>query len=122
MIKRSDWIALTKDRLAVMLLLAMVVCGIVIIITTILRIHPSDIQILVRFTGYGQSNIDRDQWYTLLSYGVFGVLVVVINGFLAVKIHTLNRTLGLGLMAMSIFILVITIVVANAIFNLAPTI
>jgi hypothetical protein len=122
MIKKSDWLALTKDRVAVLLLLVMVIGAIALIITTALRIHHSDIQIPVRFTGYGQSNIDRDQWYTQLSYAVFGVLVVGVNGFLAAKIHTTNRMLGLGVMGFSIFILVLALIIANSIFNLAPTV
>lgn len=122
MIKRADWLAITKDRLAVLLLAAMVLGAIALIITTVVRIQPSDIQVPVRFTGYGESNIDRDQWYTQISYGIFGVLIVAINGFLAVKIHSFNRMLGLGLMGMSIFILCVALIIANAIFNLAPTV
>jgi hypothetical protein len=122
MIKRADWLAITKDRVAVLLLAFMVLGAIALIVTTVLRIHPSDIQVPVRFTGYGQSNIDRDQWYTQISYGMFGVLLVAINGFLAIKIHAFNRMLGLGLMGLSLFILAVAMIIANAIFNLAPTV
>lgn len=122
MIKRADWLAITKDRPAVMLLGLMAIGVIVIIVTTILRVHPSDIQVPVRFTGYGQSNIDRALWYTQLSYGLFGVLLLAVNGFLAIKIHTVSRLLGLGLMAMSVFLLVLALIISNAIFNLAPTV
>lgn len=122
MIKRSDWLAITKDRLAIVLLLLMILGAIVIIFTTIMRIHPSDVQVPVRFTGYGQSNIDRDQWYNQLSYGIFGVFIVAINGFLAIKLYSINRMLGLGLISMTIFILILALIIANAIFNLAPTV
>lgn len=122
MIRRADWLAITKDRLAVMLLFLMAVGAIALIITTFLRLHPSDIQVPVRFTGYGQSNIDRSQWYIQLSYSVFGLLVVILNGFLAVKLHSVSRILGLGFMGISLFILVVALIIANAIFNLAPTV
>jgi hypothetical protein len=122
MIKKADWLAITKDRVAIVLLFIVVVEVIAIIVTTIIRIHPSDIQIPVRFTGYGQSNIDRDQWYTQLSYVFFGVIVAAFNGFLAIKLYSLSRRVGLGLMAMSIFVLVVALIIANAIFNLAPTV
>lgn len=100
----------------------MVIDAVALIVTTVLRIHHSDIQIPVRFTGYGQSNIDRDQWYTQISYAIFGVVVVGANGFLAIKLHSLSRMLGLGLMALSIFVLTLALIIANAIFNLAPTV
>lgn len=121
MIKRADWLAITKDRAAIVLLILMILGAIVIIATTFLRIHPSDIQIPVRFTGYGQSNIERDQWYTQISYAVFGLLIVVINGYLSVKLYSVKRMLGLGFMGASIFILVLTLIISNAVFNLAPT-
>lgn len=122
MIKRADWLAITKDRAAVLLLVLIVLGVIAIILTTVLRIQPSDIQVPVRFTGYGQSNIDRDLWYTQIGYTGFGVLLAVINGFLAIKIHATNRMLGLGLMGMTIFLLVLALIISNAVFNLAPSV
>ena len=105
-----------------MLLILVVLGAIALILTTVLRIHPSDIQVPVRFTGYGQSNIDRDLWYTQLSYAGFGVLLATINGFLAVKLHSSNRMMGLGLLGMTIFLLVLALIIANAVFNLAPSV
>jgi len=122
MIKRSDWLAITKDRLAITLLAVTALFVIAIIITTAARTHPSDVQVPVRFTGYGQSNIDRDQWYTQISYALFAVVTFAVNGFLAIKMYTIRRMLGLGIIAMTIFILLLTVIVANAIFNLAPTV
>lgn len=122
MIRRSDWLAITRDRVAVLLFLTLIFGTIVILATTIARIHPSDIQVPVRFTGYGQSNIDRDHWYTQIAFGLFGVLVVIINGFLAAKLHAISRILSLGIIAMSIFILILALIVANAVFNLAPSV
>lgn len=122
MIKRADWIAITKDRAAVMLLIVIVLGVIALILTTILRVQPSDIQVPVRFTGYGQSNIDRDLWYANLSYAAFGVLLAAINGYLAIKLHAMNRMLGLGLMATTIFLLAVALIIANAVFNLAPSV
>src|SRR6266567_1925994 len=104
MIKKADWLALTKDRLAVLLLFLMTVGAIAVVVITFLRIHASDIQVPTRFTGFGQSNIYRDQWYAQFGYAGFGILILVVNGFLAVKVHTIDRMLGIGLMALSLFI------------------
>ncbi len=122
MIKRSDWLAVTKDRLALSLIIVIVLLAIAIIITTAVRIHPSDVQVPVRFTGYGQSNIDRDQWYTQISFAVFAIITLGFNGFLAIKLYTIRRALSLSIIAMTILLLVVTVVVMNAIFNLAPTV
>lgn len=122
MIKRADWLAIVKDRMAILLLFITIALVIVLIATTIFRIHTSDVQVPVRFTEYGQSNIDRNQWYTQISYAIFGVIVLATNGFLALKMYPINRLLGLGFLGLGIFVLILALIVANAIFNLAPTV
>lgn len=121
MIKRADWLAIGKDRTAVVLFLLVFGLVAALVITTILRLHASDIQVPVRFTAYGENNIYRDQWYTQLSYAGFGLMLLAANGFLAAKIYTISRVLGLGFLSATILVLVLAVVVANAVFNLAPT-
>ncbi len=120
MIKRADWLAIGKDRAAIFMLLVLTVLVIVMAVTTALRIHASDIQLPVRFTGYGENNIYRDQWYAHFSYVGFGLVVGLLNGFLAVKIYQLSRTLSLGFLGLSIFAMFLAVVIMNAIFNLTP--
>lgn len=120
MIKKADWLNIIKDRTAVLLFLGIAAGCIVILITTSLRIQPSDIQVPVRYTGYGVTLIYRDYWYTQLAYAGFAVTIATINIFLAVKLYQLRRLLGLGWLALSAFLVVIAIIVSNTIFNLAP--
>jgi hypothetical protein len=121
MIKRADWLAIGKDRTAVILFLLVFGLAAALVVTTVLRLHASDIQVPVRFTAYGENNIYRDQWYTQLSYVGFAALLLIANVFLAAKTYVINRMLSLGFLAATILVLVIAVVVANAIFNLAPT-
>ena len=121
MIKKADWLAIAKDRTAVLLVLALFAACAVLITTVILRLHPSDIQIPVRYTGFGQTFIYRDQWYSQYSYVGFALIVAFVNGFLAVRLHQLRRLLGLGLLGMSIFVVIVATIVINAMFNLAPS-
>lgn len=122
MIKRSDILAIIKDRPAVLLLSLLIVGVVVVVLTTLIRVHPSDVQVPLRYSGYGLTNIYRDHWYILSIFPIFAILVTILNSMLAIKIHQLNRTIGLGILAMSVFIMVNLIVVANTIFNLAPTV
>lgn len=121
MIKKSDWLAIAKDRTAVMLVLALAVSCVVLITMVIVRLHPSDVQIPVRYTGFGQTFIYRDQWYTQYSYVAFAVVVATINTFLGVRLYQLRRLLGLGLFGMSIFVIAVAIVIVTAMFNIAPS-
>ena len=121
MIKKADWLAIAKDRTAVMRVLGLAAACIVLTTTVIFRLHPSDIQIPVRYTGFGQTFIYRDQWYTQYSYVGLAVIVAAVNGFLALRLYQLKRMLGLGLLGMSIFVVVLATIVINAMFNLAPS-
>jgi hypothetical protein len=122
MIKRADWLAIGKDRAAVMLLFAVVVLVAAIIVTTILRVHITDIQIPARFTGYGPNNIYRDHWYAQLGYAGFGVLVGATNAFLAVKLYKVSRVLSLGFLGLTLLVMTVAIIIAIAIFNLTPVV
>lgn len=121
MIKKADWLAIAKDRTAVMLLLALGIACVALITTIVLRLQPSDIQIPVRYTGFGQTFIYRDQWYSQYSYIGFAAIIALLNGFLAMRLYQLRRLLGLGLLGMSIFVVVLATIVINAMFNLAPS-
>lgn len=120
--KRADWLALAKDRTAIMLMTALLVACIVLVVMTALRLHYNDVQVPVRYTGYGQTFIYRDQWYVQTSYALFAVLVTFVNGLLAVKLYQVRRLLSIGLLGMTLFVVVVAIIVANSIFNLAPSI
>lgn len=121
MIKKADWLAIGKDRVAVLLMVTLIGVSVVLIITVLFRLQPSDIQIPVRYTGFGQTFIYRDQWYVQYGYIVLALLVTLLNGFLALKLYKIRRLLGLGLIGMSIFVLAFATIVINAMFNLAPS-
>jgi len=121
MIKKADWLKIAKDRTAVLLVLGLLAACVLLIATVVLRLHPNDIQIPVRYTGFGQTFIYRDQWYTQYSYVGLAIIVAAVNGFLAVRLYQLRRMLGLGLLGMSIFVVVLATIIINAMFNLAPS-
>ena len=122
MFKKAELLAIAKDRVAIILLVVLAVETIIIIASTIFRLHASDVQVPVRYTGYGTANIYRGQWYTLWSFSIFAIIVTAINGFLAIKTYHISKFIGRGIMGFSAFILVTELFVLSAIFNLAPSI
>jgi len=119
MFKKRELVLFSRDRLAMSLLLAFLLTVIILLIMTIANIHVSDVQLPVRYSGYGQTNIYRDRWYSLLSFGLFAVVLGAINGYLVVKLHSLRRGLSLGMAIVSLAIGIIALVVAVAVFRLA---
>lgn len=101
------------------LTIAFLLSAILLVVMTIFNIHVSDVQLPVRYTGYGLTNIYRDRWYSLLSFGAFGLLLGGINGYLIIKLHGIRRGLSLGFAVLSLFIGIVALIVAAAVFRLA---
>ena len=120
MIKRAEWLAIAKDRTAVLMFVTLFVIVVILIITAFVKIQPSDIQLPLRYTGYGPNNIYRDQWYNQFAYIGFGLFIIVVNGFLVVRTYMVDRALALGILAMTIFIMIFALFVLNAVFGLTP--
>lgn len=122
MIKKADWLAISGDRSVMVLLVLTAVTLIIVVITSILRVHASDVQIPERYSVYGTANIYRNQWYLLYAFPLFAVLISVVNSYLSVKLHSINRMVGVGLLGITLIIMIICLVIANSIFNLAPSV
>ncbi len=119
MFKKRELVQFSRDRLAMTLFIAFLLTVVILIIMTIANIHVSDVQLPVRYSGYGLTNIYRDRWYSLLSFGLFALLLGGVNGYLIVKTHSTRRGLSLGLGLVSLSIGIVALIVASAVFRLA---
>jgi len=119
MFKKRELIQFSRDRVAMSLLIAFLLSMVLLLLITFLNLHVTDVQIPVRFSGYGSSGIYRDKWYTLLSFGLFALLAAAVNSYLILKLHAIRRGLSLGLALVSLSMGIIALVVATAVFRLA---
>ena len=119
MFKKRELLSFFQDRPVVLLFVALLISMLFLVIMTALSTHASDVLVTVRFTRYGTASIYQDKWYMLLAFGIFGVILFAINGYAAIKIHAVRRGLSLGLLSASLFIMIVGIVVAGAVFRLA---
>lgn len=122
MIKKADWLAISRDRSVIVLLLFIGLTLIAVVISALFRIHANDVQIPGRYSVYGSANIYRNQWYLLYAFPLFSLLIGVLNSYLAIKIYSLNRMVGVGILGATLIIIMTCFVVANSIFNLAPSV
>ncbi len=119
MFKKRELIQFSRDRLAISLLIAFLLSMVILLLMTLFNIHVSDVQLPVRFSDYGSTKIYRDQWHSLISFGLFAVLVGSVNSYLIIKLHSIRRGLSLGLALVSVSIGIVALVVAAAVFRLA---
>ena len=50
-------------------------------------VHPSELQVVTHYTAYGVTHLYRDQWFYMLSFAVFAVLVAVLHIAISIKIY-----------------------------------
>jgi hypothetical protein len=119
MFKKRELIQFLRDRLAVSLFAAFLLSMVALLAMALLNTHVSDVQLPVRYSGYGLTNIYRDRWYSLLSFGLFAIILTVTNGYLIIKLHSIRRKLSVGLATISLTIGLLSLIVAAAVFRLA---
>jgi hypothetical protein len=49
-------------------------------------VRPSELQLVTHYTAYGPTHLYRDQWYYLLSFGAFAVIIAFINIGMSLKV------------------------------------
>lgn len=95
---------------------ALLALALVIYIATTVR--PSELQLVTHYSVYGVTHLYRDQWFYLLSFAVFGVLVAIIHTGLAIKLY-INKGHPLAVMVawIGLGIIIFSWVIASSIIN-----
>jgi len=119
MFKKRELILFSRDRLAAMLLGGLLLGMLILVFGSILNAHISDVQVPIRYSVFGFTNFYRDRWYALLSFGLFGVMLFVVNGFLAIKLHSVSKGVSLAILGCSLLVCILAILVSNLVFHLA---
>ena len=98
--------------------LLLVVVGYTIYIA--LALEPSDLQVAVRYTAFGDVHFYRDKWYYLLSFILFGIVLAGVYIALAVKLHGRNqRQFAIFLMALGLLMMVISWIITRSVLQIA---
>lgn len=69
-----------------------VLCAVTIILAIAFAIYigfvvrPTELQLVTHYTAYGVTHLYRDQWFYLLSFGGFAIIVALINIGMALKV------------------------------------
>src|SRR5437016_6034450 len=107
MLKKNKFLLILKDRIAVMLLIGIIVGSIVLVVISVVKLQVSDVQVPIRYSGYGLTNIYRDKWYALLAFTGFGAITLLLNCFLGIKIYSHSRFLSIWFMTLSLIVVII---------------
>lgn len=108
------------DRVVTVLLGLMVLLAVVYCLYVGVSLHPSELQVAVHYTAFGETNYYREKWYYLLSFIGFGGIIAILHGALAIKLYALERRqLAIFLIWLSMFLLVIAWFLTAAVLRVA---
>lgn len=79
------------DRLATALILLLIIVCLAYSLYVGFSLRPSDLQVAVHYTAFGETNFYREKWYYLLSFIGFGALVAIMHTVLIVKLYLQGR-------------------------------
>lgn len=77
---------LIKDRYLVALLVLAILLALSMAVVIGFSIRPSELQLVTHYTAFGVTQLYRDQWFYLLVFVAFQLIIAGLNSVLAVKI------------------------------------
>ena len=109
---------LLTNRYLTVLSIILLVLTVGFIIYIAVSVRPSDLQLVTHYTAFGVTHLYRDQWFYLLSFIGFALLVAFLHIALAIKIFiTKGSPLAIMFMWLAIGIMVFAWITAISIIN-----
>ena len=88
---RTPLRTIAADRPFFAALVGVFVVGIIYMLVMGFTLQVRDVQVYVRYTAFGEAHFYKSYWYSLLSFVLFGALVMVVHIGLMVKLYSLQR-------------------------------
>lgn len=108
------------DRAVATMLLFLAVLSIIYSLYVGFSLRPGDLQVAVHYTSYGETNYYREQWYYLISFVLFGAMVLVAHSLIAMKLYVLQRRqLAITFIWFSYLLLIVAWIVARSVLGSA---
>jgi hypothetical protein len=109
-----------SDRLLTALLVGLLLVCIGYCLFVGLSLRPSDLQVAIHYTAYGETNFYREKWYYLISFILFGLVVAVVHTTLTVKLYLQGRRqIALLFIGLSFLVMVIASFFAWSVLRIA---
>jgi hypothetical protein len=109
---------LVTNRYLTTLSIILVLLSVAFILYIILTVRPSDLQLVTHYSAFGVTHLYRDQWFYLLTFGGFAVLVAFFHIAIAIKLYiTKGHPLALMFAWLGIGIIVFAWITAISIIN-----
>lgn len=109
---------LLTNRYLTVLAIITAVLAVLFVVYILVAVRPSELQLVTHYTAYGVTKLYRDQWFYLLGFGAFALLVAFFHIGLSIKLYvTKGHPLAIMVAWMGIGILLFAWIVAFSIIN-----
>ena len=109
-----------RDRTMVVLSSALIVLGVLYIVFVVIAMEPSDLQVATRYTAFGDTHFYRNKWYYLLSFALFGAVLIGAHIALAIKLFgRQQRQLAIALLSFTGVLLIIGWIITRSVLEIA---
>jgi hypothetical protein len=109
-----------SDRLMTVLIIVFIVVCLAYSVYVGTSLRPSDLQVAVHYTAFGETSFYREKWYYLVSFIIFGVIVAVVHTALVAKLYLQGRReIALAFVWLSLLIVVIAWFIAWSVLKVA---
>jgi hypothetical protein len=109
---------LITDRYLVVLCGSLVLLAVAFAIYIGVSVRPSEIQLVSHYSAFGVTQLYRDQWFYLLSFGVFGLLTAALHAMIAIKLFTVKgRSFAIMFVWLGIAITLLAWITSTAVIN-----
>ena len=99
---------LSGKRYLIVLLIVLGVVSIGAVLYVLVTTEPSELRIVTHYSAYGVAHFYRDQWYYLLTFAVYPLLVALIHATLAIKVLIVkNESLARSVAWLGIYLVII---------------
>lgn len=104
-------------------LLALNICFVIIAIVACLAIGfsvgPSDLQLVTHYSAFGITHLYRDQWFYLLTFVLFPLIVCALHTAISIKFLILDkRSLAVMFLWAGIVIIVLNWIISKSVINI----
>ena len=109
---------LATNRYLATLSAVLVVLAVAFAIYVGFAVSPSELQLVTHYSAYGVTHLYRDQWWYLLSFGIFGLVVAFLHIAISLKIFvTKGHPLAITYVWVGIGIILFAWVISASIIN-----
>lgn len=109
---------LITNRYLTTLAIVTIVLMMLFVAYILVAVRPSELQLVTHYTAYGVTHLYRDQWFYLLTFGLFAIIVAFLHISIAIKLYiTKGHPLAIMFAWFGIGILIFAWVTSFSIIN-----